>query len=183
MKYTGLLAGALTLICLLSACHTQTGPQEYETTATQTGTQYQSSWITGISKDAASQNTAIADWLERCARPERDDIGHYVLHNAVDNGDGTLTHHLLLYRSATEHDAKAFTVDFAQSDDALTVTPTYTSSDKSVYGYDLIYLTLRADASLDLSVEILVDGDYPGAIQTTTQSAITPDTFGAQTNE
>ena len=183
MKYIGWVATALACICLFGACNTQTNQKEYDTTATETGAQYQSSWVTGISKASAMHNQAVAEWLELCASAERDDIGHYVLHNAVDNGDGTKTHHLLLYRSATEKDCKNFTVDFAAKDDTLTVTPTYTSSDKSQYGYDLIYLSLCADATLDITVEMLIDGDYPGAIQSTTSATITPDTFGAKTDE
>lgn len=179
MKYIGWIAVALACTCLLCACHTQTQPKEYDTTATETGTQYRSSWVTGISKSSAAANQAVANWLELCAGAERDDIGHYVLHNAHDNGDGTKTHHILLYRSATEADYKEFTVTFAENGDTLTVTPTYTSSDKSQYGYDLIYLTLCADAALEVTVEMLVDSDYPGAIQTTTDKTITPDTFGA----
>ncbi len=191
MKYTGLLATALVLLCLTCACETQDQGQdqgqdttkEYGTTATQTGAQYQSSWMTGISKAAACQNKAIADWIALCSTPERDEIGHYVLHSKVDNGNGTTTHHLLLYRSATEKDAKDFTVDFAMNGDMLTVTPTYTSADTSAYGYDLIYLTLCTEGSPELSVELLVDGDYPGQIQSTTASVITPDTFGTQADE
>lgn len=183
MKYIGRLALALACICLLAACNPQEQQKEYDTTATETGAQYQSSWVTGISKASAMQNAAVADWLALCATAERDGIGHYVLHNAKDNGDGTKTHHILLYRSATEKDCKNFTVDFAQNGDALTVIPTYTSSDKSQYGYDLIYLTLRADAALEITVDMLVDGDYPGAIQSTTSATITPDTFGTQTDE
>ena len=183
MKYIGWIATALACICLLGACNDQTDQKEYDTTATETGAQYQSSWVTGISKASAMQNAAVADWLALCATAERDGIGHYVLHNAQDNGDGTKTHHILLYRSATEKDCKSFTVDFAAKDDTLTVTPTYTSSDKSQYGYDLIYLNLRADAALEITVDMLVDGDYPGAIQSTTSATITPDTFGAKTDE
>ena len=189
MKYTGLLAAALALFCTLCACETQDPntpqetTQEYSSTATQTGSQYDSSWVTGISKADACTNQAVADWITLCSQPERDDIGHYVLHNKVENSDGTTTHHLLLYRSATEKDAKDFTVDFAMNGEMLTVTPTYTSSDTSVYGYDLIYLTMTTQGNPEISVEMPVDGDYPGAIQTTTASAITPDTFGAQANE
>ena len=183
MKYIGMIAIALACTCLLCACHTQTPPQEYDTTATQIGTQYSSSWVTGISKASVMQNAAVADWIALCATAERDDIGHYILHNAVENGDGTKTYHILLYRSTTTADYKSFTVDFAQNGDTLTVTPTYTSANQSQYGYDLIYLTLRADASLEITVEMLVDGDYPGAIQSTTNATITPDTFGTQTDE
>ncbi len=189
MKYTGLIATALAVLCLSCACRAQEPNQEqhttkeYSTVDTQTGTQYESSWMTGISKSTACKNKAVADWLELCSRPERDDIGHYVLHNQADNGDGTTTHHLLLYRSATEKDAKSFTVDFAMNGDALTVTPTYTSSDVSAYGYDLIYLTLCTDGNPELNVEFLIDGDYPGAIQSTTTDAISPDTFGMQADE
>ncbi len=189
MKYTGLLAAALALILALCACETQDpnasqeSTKEYGSTVTQTGTQYQSSWVTGISKADACTNQAVADWIALCSQPERDDIGHYVLHNKAQNADGTTTHHLLLYRSATEKDAKNFTVDFAMSGEVLTVTPTYTSSDASAYGYDLIYLTLTTQDDPEISVELLVDGDYPGAIQSTTSSAITPDTFGAQADE
>lgn len=190
MKYTRLLAAALIMLCISSACTAQDtnqpekdGTAEYGTTATETGTQYQSSWIRGISKAAASQNTAVADWLALCSAPERDDIGHYVLHGKTDNSDGTTTHHLLLYRSATEKDCKTFTVTFAEGTDTLTVTPVYTSADTSAYGYDLIYLTLCASSTLALSVEPLVDGDYPGAIQSTTAASITPDTFGTQADE
>lgn len=183
MKYIGWIATALACICLLGACNDQTDQKEYDTTATELGTQYESHWVTGITKASASQNEAVADWLALCATAERDGIGHYVLHNAKDNGDGTKTHHILLYRSATDTDYKHFTVDFAQNGDALTVIPTYTSSEKSQYGYDLIYLTLRADAALEITVDMLVDGDYPGAIQSTTSAAITPDTFGTKTDE
>lgn len=189
MKYISPLAATLVLLCLLCSCNTQDPTQQeqptkdYGTTNSQVGTQYDSSWVTDISKTAACQNPAIADWIARCAQPERDDIGHYVLHNKVDNGDGTTTHHLLLYRSATQKDIKAFSVDFALNGDTLTVTPTYTSSDALTYGYDLIYLTLRTEGCPDLSVELLVDGDYPGQIQTTTADVITPDTFGTQADE
>ena len=189
MKYTAPIAAALIFGCLLCACQAQDPGQEqnstmeYESVATQKGELYQSSWTTGISKAAASENTAVADWLERCAAPERDDIGHYALHNKADNGDGTTTHHLLLYRSAAEKDAKAFTVDFSVNGQTLTVTPTYTSGNTSAYGYDLIYVTFMTEGDLALSVEMLVDGDYPGLIQSTTASPITPDTFGTQNDE
>ena len=179
MRYIRSLAAAAALLCMLCACKPQTPPLDYGQTNTQTGTQYQSSWVTGISKASASHNAAVADWLELCSGSERDDIGHYVLRNTKDNGDGTSTHHLLLYRSATEFDAASFTVDFAKDGDLLTVIPTYTSSDESRYGYDLIYLTLTADSSLRVNVELLVDSDYPGHINTTTADAITPDTFGS----
>ena len=182
MKYIGyvkILTVALLLLAMLCACkpQTQNPPKEYETTATQTGTQYQSSWITGISKASASGNAAVADWITLCASAERDDIGHYVLRNSVENADGTTTHHLLLYRSAAAYDAASFTVDFAADGDLLTVTPTYTSSQSAQYGYDLIYLTLCTASEVRIAVELLVDGDYPGQIVTTTQDAITPDTF------
>lgn len=186
MKYIGYIkvfTAALVLLFLACACTTQEQPPEYGTTNTQVGTQYQSSWITGISKASATANAAVADWVELCSSSERDGIGHYVLRNSVDNGDGTTTHHLLIYRSATEYDAASFTVDFAAEGETLTVTPTYTSSDKSQYGYDLIYLTLRAESDMRIAVELLVDGDYPGQIVTTTKDTITPDTFGAQSNE
>ncbi|MBQ5362750.1 MAG: hypothetical protein IIU63_05315 [Clostridia bacterium] len=189
MKYTAPFAGALVLCCLLCACHVQAPEQnpestmEYESVATQQGTQFDSSWMIGISKSAACQNAAVADWIARCAAPERDDIGHYALHHKTDNGNGSTTHHLLLYRSATEHDAKAFTVEFSLSGDTLTVTPTYTSADTSAYGYDLIYVTFMTEGDPALSVEMLVDGDYPGLIQSTTASSITPDTFGTQADE
>ena len=183
MKYIRLLAILTALLCLLCACNTDKGESEYGQTNTQTGTQYESSWTTGISKEAASQNCAVADWLTLCADGERDGIGHYVLRNTVENGDGTSTHHLLLYRSATACDAKSFTVSFTEDDGLLTVTPAYTSSDKSQYGYDLVYLCLTADSDLRLLVELLVDGDYPGQINTTTTDRITPDTFGAQSHE
>ncbi len=189
MKYTGLLAAALAVLCLTCACErqdpgqSQDSTKEYDTVATQTGAQYESSWVTGISKAAACQNKAVADWITLCAAPERNDIGHYVLHNKADNGNGTTTHHLLLYRSATEKDAKSFTVDFTMNGDTLTVTPTYTSADTSAYGYDLIYVTFITQGAPALSVELLVDGDYPGAIQSTTAEIITPDTFGTQADE
>lgn len=189
MKYTAPIVGALALCCLLCACETQDPNQitdttaEYSTVATQTGEQYDSSWVLGISKAAACQNKAVADWIDRCAAPERDDIGHYVLHQKVDNGNGTVTHHLLLYRSATQKDAGSFTVDFAVNGETLTVTPTYTSAETAAYGYDLIYLTFCTEGDPELSVEMLVDGDYPGLIQSTTKDAITPDTFGTQADE
>lgn len=189
MKYIAPIAVTLVLGCLLCACETQSPNQdqqttaEYSTVATQSGEQYDSSWTTGISKAAACENEAVADWIARCAAPERDGIGHYVLHSKADNGDGTTTHHLLLYRSATEKDTKDFKVDFAMNGETLTVTPTYTCADTSVYGYDLIYVTFRTQGCPELSVEMLVDGDYPGLIQSTTASVITPDTFGTQADE
>lgn len=183
MKYIRSLAAAAALLFLLCACKPQTPTIDYGQTNTQTGTQYQSSWTTGISKEAASQNKAVADWLALCAKDERNDIGHYVLHNKAENADGTTTHHLLIYRSATEYDAKSFTVSFAEADGLLTVTPTYTSSEQSEYGYDLIYLCLTANSDVRVLVELLVDGDYPGHINTTTADAITPDTFGVQGHE
>jgi hypothetical protein len=189
MKHTGLIAAALALLCLLCACRAQNpsneqhSTKEYDTVATQNGTQYQSSWVIGISKAAACENQAIADWIALCAAPERDDIGHYVLHNKADNGDGTTTHHLLLYRSAAEKDIAQFTVEFAANGNSLTVTPTYTSAESATYGYDLIYVTFMTEGDPALSVEMLVDGDYPGLIQSTTASSITPDTFGTQADE
>ena len=177
MKYMGWIAIALASICLLCACNTQTQQTEYDTTLAQTGEQYQSSWVTGINKTEASANAAVADWLALCATSERDDIGHYVLRNSTENGDGTTTHHLLLYRSATEQDAASFTVSFAQNGDTLIVTPTYTSSQKAQYGYDLIYLTLCTESNVRIAVELLVDGDYPGQIVTTTADAIAPNTW------
>lgn len=190
MKHIGLLTAAAALLCVLSACNTTKDPgqseqpsMDYETVDMQTGADYHSSMLTGISKDAACKNAAVADWIALCAQPERDDIGHYVLHNKQDNGDGTFTHHLLLYRSATEKDLRHFTVTFTMQENTLTVTPTYTSADTSLYGYDLIYVTLRTEGDPELSVELLVDGDYPGQIQSTTQSAITPDTFGINAHE
>ena len=179
MRYTRMLAVTAALLCLLCACKPNTPPLDYGQTDTQTGTQYQSSWVTGISKDSAAGNAVVADWLKLCSDDERDDIGHYVLHNQVDNADGTSTHHFLLYRSATEYDAKSFTVDFALDGELLTVTPTYTSSEQSQYGYDLIYLTLTADSGLRVLVELMVDGDYPGHINTNVSDSISPDTFGA----
>ena len=95
MRYTGLLAAVLAVLCLTCACENQDSNKEYNTVATQTGAQYHSSWMTGIAKADACQNAAIADWLELCAAPERDDIGHYVLHNKVHKQDNTFTHHLL----------------------------------------------------------------------------------------
>ena len=182
MRYTGLLVAVLAVLCLTCACENQDSNKEYNTVATQTGAQYHSSWMTGIAKADACQNAAIADWLELCAAPERDDIGHYILHNKVHNQDNTFTHHLLLYRSATAKDAAHFTVDFSLNGDTLTVTPTYTSADTSVYGYDLIYVSFVTEKDLEISVELLVDGDYPGAIQSTTPYSITPDTFEKQTH-
>ncbi len=183
MKYIRLLAAAAALLFLLCACKPQTPPLDYGQTNTQTGTQYSSSWTTGISKEAAIANKAVANWLTLCSKGERDDIGHYVLHNKQENADGTTTHHLLLYRSATEYDAQSFTVSFAEADGLLTVTPTYVSSEQSVYGYDLIYLCLSTDSEVQVLVELLVDGDYPGHINTTTADTITPDTFGVQGHE
>lgn len=184
MKYIGYIktvTAALLLLGILCACNAQSQEthKEYDTTSTQTGTQYQSSWITGISKSSASANPAVADWISLCSASERDDIGHYVLRNSIDNQDGTTTHHLLLYRSETEYDAASFTVDFAADGNILTVTPTYTSSQASQYGYDLIYLTLCTASDVRISVELLVDGDYPGQITTTTNDTITPGTFGS----
>lgn len=183
MKYMKILTAVLALLCLLCACNAQKPPIDHTQPITQTGTAYQSSWTVGISKASAEQNHAVAEWIALCASTERDGIGHYVLHNVTDNGDDTSTHHFLLYRSATEFDAASFTVEFAADEDFLTVTPTYTSSTESAYGYDLIYLTLTAKSELRVLVEMLVDGDYPGQIVTKTQEAITPDTFGAQGNE
>lgn len=189
MKYIAPIAGALVLCCLLYACQAQSSEQnqdttiEYESAVTQQGKQFHSSWTTGISKSAACENAAVADWIALCAAPERDDIGHYALHHKSDSGNGTTTHHLLLYRSATEKDAKSFTVDFALNGDVLTVTPTYTSADTAAYGYDLIYVTFVTEGSPSLSIEMLVDGDYPGLIQSTTANAISPDTFGTQADE
>lgn len=185
MRYIRPLTLALALacsLCLLCACQNSNPPEPGQTN-TQVGTQYASSWVTGISKSAASENKTVADWLALCSTDERDGIGHYALRNTVENADGTSTHHLLLYRSATAYDATSFTVSFAEDGGLLTVTPTYTSSDASQYGYDLVYLCLTADNDLDLLVEMLVDGDYPGMIMTTTAEAITPDTFGAQSHE
>ena len=181
MKYIRVFAALAAMVCLLCACKPDTPPLEQP--STQIGTQYGSTWTTGISKEAASKNKAVADWLELCSDSERDDIGHYVLRNTVENGDGTTTHHLLLYRSATEHDAKSFTVSFTEDGELLVVTPTYTSAEQSEYGYDLIYLCLTADSDVRVLVELLVDGDYPGQIITTVKDAITPDTFGVQSNE
>lgn len=189
MKYTGLISFALVLCCLLCACETKDPNQgqdntiEYNTAVTHVGEQYESSWVTGISKADACKNAAVAEWLERCAAPERDGIGHYALHSKAPNANGSTTHHLLLYRSATEKDAKAFTVSFAMDGEILTVTPTYTSADSSAYGYDVIYVTFCTEGNPEISVEMLVDGDYPGLIQSTTSSAITPDTFGEQADE
>lgn len=182
MKYTKLIAVAAAVLILFCAC-TSGGDSEELTTALQTGTQYQSTWITGISREQALANTAVADWLALCATDERNDIGHYVLRYVVSNPDGTTTAHLLLYRSATEHDFKSFDVSFAQDAGLLTVTPTYNSSDKSAHGYDLVYLCLTHSSDLSLSVELLVDGDYPGQIVTSTSTPITPDTLGVAVNE
>ena len=74
-------------------------------------------------------------------------------------------------------------MDFALNGDVLTVTPTYTSADTAAYGYDLIYVTFVTEGSPSLSIEMLVDGDYPGLIQSTTANAISPDTFGTQADE
>ncbi len=178
-----LMAALLCALCLLCACKPDDTPPEPGQTNTQVGTQYGSSWVTGIAKSAASENKAVADWLALCSTDERDGIGHYVLRNTVENADGTATHHLLLYRSATAYDAASFTVTFTEDGGLLTVTPTYTSSDASKYGYDLVYLCFTADSDANLIVEMLVDGDYPGLITTTTADPITPDTFGAQSNE
>lgn len=183
MKYIRILAAALVLLCTLCACTTPDQPPEPQNPQTQTGSQYQSSWITGLSKSAVSNNPAVADWLLACAGSERDDIAHYVLQCKVPNADGTTTYHLLLYRSAPEFDAASFTVNFALDGNLLTVTPSYTSSDKSEYGYDLVYLTLVARTDLRVSVELLVDGDYPGQIVTTVQQPFTPDSFGVQNDE
>lgn len=183
MRYIRIFAALAVAACLLCACNTQTPPNDDRQEQTQTGTEYQSSWITGISKEAALTNSAVADWLTLCADSERDDIGHYVLRNVQNNGDGTSTHHLLLYRSATEYDAASFTVDFSLDGELLVVTPTYTSSEKSQYGYDLIYLTFCTDSDIKATVEMLVDGDYPGHVTTTVDSVITPDTFGNQSHE
>ncbi len=180
MRYTKILAALAAALCLLCACNTQKPPADYTETAQQTGTDYQSSWITGISKTDAAQNSAVADWLELCAKEERNDIGHYVLRYVAENADGTATYHLLLYRSATEYDAKSFDVSFSMDQKLLTVTPTYNSSDKNQYGYDLVYLCLTAPADCKLNVEMLVDGDYPGQIITSTSTPITPDTLGAK---
>lgn len=182
MKYTKLIAALAAALFLFCACNPAGGSEEL-TTAQQTGTEYQSSWITGISLEQASANTAVADWLALCATEERNDIGHYVLRYVVNNPDGTTTAHLLLYRSATEQDFKSFDVSFTEESGLLTVTPTYNSSDKSVHGYDLIYLCLTYRADLKLSVELLVDGDYPGQIVTSTSTPITPDTLGVNANE
>lgn len=184
MKYIRPIAMILAMLCLLCACNangpdTETDRQPVE----QSGGQYESSFVIGFSKESACKNPDVAAWIELCSTDERDGIGHYVLRNTVDNGDGTSTHHLLLYRSATEHDAKSFEVSFAEDGELLTVTCTYTSSDKSQYGYDLVYLTLQADSDLRVLPELVVDGDYPGQIVTTTQKTITPDTFGTQNDE
>ena len=184
MKYIRLIATLLAALCLLCACNTNSPESGTDRQpVTQSGGQYQSSFITGISKESACKNPDVAAWIELCAAEERNDIGHYVLRNTVDNGDGTSTHHLLLYRSSTEQDAKSFEVSFAEDGELLTVTCTYTSSDKSQYGYDLVYLTLQAESDLRVLPELVVDGDYPGQIVTATQKAITPDTFGTQNNE
>ena len=178
MKYIGFFAITLALLGLFCACTPQTPPPDYSTPTVQTGKDYESSWTTGLSKDEASQNPAVASWLAQCSAPERDGIGHYVLRNTKDNGDGTSTHHLLIYRSATEKDAQSFDVSFAVDGNLLTVTPTYTSAKSSEYGYDLIYLTLRTDSDVKILVELLVDNDYPGQIITKVDDAISPDTFG-----
>ena len=182
MKYIRLIAIMLAAMCLLCACTPGDPSSENRETQQNAGGEYQSSWITGLSKEDASANTAVADWLALCATEERNDIGHYVLRYVVNNADGTSTYHLLLYRSATEHDAKSFDVDFALDGTLLTVTPTYHSSDKSDFGYDLIYLCLTASSDLKINVELLVDGDYPGQIITSTSTPITPDTLGANAN-
>ncbi len=178
-----LISALLCALCLLCACNQNDTPPEPGQTNAQVGTQYGSSWVTGISKSAASENKAVADWLALCSTDERNGIGHYALRNTVENADGTATHHLLLYRSATAYDAASFTVNFAEDGGLLTVTTTYTSSDTSQYGYDLVYLCFTADSDLNFLVEMLVDGDYPGMIMTTTADSITPDTFGAQSHE
>ncbi len=182
MKYIRLIALTLVAICLLCACNPGTPSSENREIQQNTGSEYQSSWITGLSKEDASANAAVADWLALCATEERDGIGHYVLRYAVNNADGTSTYHLLLYRSATEYDAKSFDVDFSLDGNLLTATPTYNSSDKNNFGYDLIYLCLTAPSDLKLNVELLVDGDYPGQIITSTSTPITPDTLGASAN-
>ncbi len=177
MKYIRIITITFALLCLLCACTQQQPPQPPQQ-QTQTGTQYQSSWVTGISKESASANAAVSEWLTLCADSERDSIGHYVLRRVCNNGDGTSTHHLLIYRSATEADFASFDVSFEKGGDMMVVTPTYTSSDKSLYGYDLIYLTLTTDSNVRVLVELLVDSDYPGQIITTTDKSISPDTFG-----
>lgn len=182
MRYIRLIALALTAMCLLCACNAGDPSSQNRETQQNTGGEYQSSWITGLSKEQASANAAVADWFLLCATEERDDIGHYVLRYVVNNADGTSTYHLLLYRSATEHDAKSFNVEFSLDGTLLTVTPIYNSSDKSNYGYDLVYLCLTASSDLKINVELLVDGDYPGQIVTTTSTPITPDTLGANAN-
>ena len=90
--------------------------------------------------------------------------------------------YLYFFFAATAKDAAHFTVDFSLNGDTLTVIPTYTSADTSVYGYDLIYVSFVTEKDLEISVELLVDGDYPGAIQSTTPYSITPDTFEKQTH-
>lgn len=182
MKYIKIPAVICILACLLCACNAKAPTLEYTETQQQSKAEYQSTWITGLSTAGASANAAVADWLALCATAERDDIGHYVLRYVVANTDGTSTTHLLLYRSATEYDAKSFDVTFSQDGNVLTVTPTYNSSDKSQYGYDLIYLCLTAQSDLKVNVELLVDGDYPGQIITSTGTPITPDTLGANAN-
>ena len=177
MKYIGFFAITLALLGILCACTPQTPPPDYSTPTVQTGKDYESSWTTGLSKEAASGNPAVASWLAQCAAPERDSIGHYVLRNTADNGDGTSTHHLLIYRSATEKDAQSFTVSFTADGNLLIVTPTYTSASTSQYGYDLIYLTFRTDSDTDAIIELLVDDGYPGQIITKVSDDISPDTF------
>lgn len=183
MKYIKIIAILTAALCLLCACNGNSPSSDYQETNQQSGTAYDSVWITGLSKSDAVQNSAVADWILLCADSERDDIGHYVLRYVIDNGNGTSTYHLLLYRSATQYDAKSFDVSFALDGNLLTVTPTYNSSDKSEYGYDLTYLCLTAASNLKLNVEMQVDGDYPGQIITSTSTPITPDTFGAGANE
>lgn len=178
MKYIKIFAIILALLGLFCACTPKTPPPDYSAPSVQAGKDYESSWTTGLFKDAASQNPTVASWLEQCAAPERDSIGHYVLRNTTENGDGTSTHHLLIYRSATEKDAQSFDVNFTIDGNVLTVTPTYTSSDSSQYKYDLIYLTFCTDSDIKILIELLVDNDYPGQIITKVSDAISPDTFG-----
>ena len=182
MKYIKITVALCMIACLLFACNANTPTLEYEETQQQSKAEYQSTWITGLSTASVSGNAAVADWLALCASEERNDIGHYVLRYVTNNTDGTATIHLLLYRAATEYDAKSFDVTFSQDAGVLTVTPTYLSSDKNQYGYDLIYLCLTVPGDLKVNVEMLVDGDYPGQIITSTSTPITPDTLGANAN-
>lgn len=166
MKNYRVLILIMFFIVCVSSCDKTPQGDDGEEMSKFTQEEFDTVLVTGIDISRFSQNEVISDWMELCAREERDEIGNYALKYTEAQGYLTV-YKYLIYRTDVQKSAD-IDVEFS-GNNVLRATVSYESTDTDSSGHDMTYLRFSVSGDVKVTLDVYADGDYPGCVITSTE--------------